>query len=183
MRVARKEIKDANAITELLNSSHVGRLGTAGPDGYPMIKPLNFVYFDGAVYFHSALEGEKIDHIRRDGRVCFEVDVPVAYARSMESPCNTDYLYRSVIIRGRASLLETAAEKAAALKMLVKKYEPMRGDVEFPENKLAITAVVRIDIESMTGKEDLGAGEVREKALEALNGKPLSPVPVIEKQG
>ena len=176
MRVARKEITDADVITGLLNSCHVGRLATVAPDGYPMVKPLNFVYFKGAIYFHSALEGEKIDHIRRDGRVCFEVDLPVAYARSAESPCNTDYLYRSVIIRGLASMVKSDAEKAAALKMLIRKYEPMRDAVDFPENKLAITAVVRIDVESMTGKEDLGAGEVREKALEVLNGGPLLPV-------
>lgn len=176
MRVARKEIKDTDVIDGLLNSSHVGRLGTAGADGYPMIKPLNFVYFEGAVYFHSALEGEKIDHIRRDGRVCFEVDLPVAYARSEGNPCGTSCLYSSVIIRGRASLVETVEEKTAALRMLVKKYEPERDPVEFPENKLAITAVVRIDIESMTGKEDLGSGRVREKALRVLNGRPLLPV-------
>jgi uncharacterized protein len=177
MRVARKEIKDADVIVELLNSSHVGRLGTVGPDGHPMIKPLNFVYSGSTIYFHSALAGEKIDHIRKDEKVCFEVDLPVAYARSGENPCNTDYLYRSVIIRGRASLVETDEEKRAALRMLVEKYEPKRDVVEFPQSKIAITAVVRIDIETMTGKEDLGTGEVRERALEALNGK--SPLPVL----
>ena len=180
MRVEKKEIRDREVVSGLLNSSHVGRLATVGPDGHPMIKPLNFVYSGGAIYFHSALEGEKINHIRKDGRVCFEVDLPVAYARSGESPCNTDYLYRSVIIRGRASLVETEEEKTAALKMLVRKYEPERDAVEFPQSKIAITAVVRIDIETMTGKEDLGSGEVREKALEALSAK--FPLPVfIEK--
>jgi uncharacterized protein len=176
MRVARKEIKNEDVVAELLNSSHVGRLGTVGPDGYPMVKPLNFVYSGNTIYFHSALEGEKIDHIRKDARVCFEVDLPVAYARSGESPCDTDYLYRSVIIRGRASLVEAEKEKAVVLRMLVEKYEPARDVAEFPQSKIAITAVVRIDIETMTGKEDLGSGKVREKAVEILSGKFPPPV-------
>ena len=35
-----------------------------GKAGYPMIKPLNFAYHDGRIYFHTAQEGEKIDDIR-----------------------------------------------------------------------------------------------------------------------
>ena len=180
MMVARKEIRDAEVIVGLLKSSHVGRLGTVGPDGYPVIKPLNFVYSGNSIYFHSASEGEKIDHIRKDARVCFEVDLPVACTKSRENPCNTDYLYRSVIIKGRASLIKTVEEKATALKMLVKKYEPTSDVGEFPENKIAVTAVVRIDIETMTGKEDLGTGEARQKALEVLGSASFLPI-VIDK--
>lgn len=54
MRAAKKEIKDPAVITDLLNRCHAGRLGTIGADGSPMIKPLNFVYLDGDIYFHSA---------------------------------------------------------------------------------------------------------------------------------
>jgi uncharacterized protein len=168
MRVARKEIKDVAIISGLLESAHVGRLGTVGKDGYPVVKPLNFVYRDGSIYFHSAPEGEKMDHIRRDARVCFEVDLPIAYARNSGNPCDTDYLYRSVIIRGRAMVVEAAGEKRDILGMLLKKYEP-RGNVsEFPEHKVDMTAIVRIEIESMTGKEDLGSGDVRESVLKAI---------------
>jgi uncharacterized protein len=176
MRVARKEIKDVAIITGLLETAHVGRLGTIGRDGYPMVKPLNFVYRDGSIYFHSALEGEKIEDMRNEAKVCFEVDVPVAYARNTKDPCATDYLYRSVIVRGRAAFVESVAEKRDALRMLLKKYEPMRETGELPENKVDMTAVVRIDIETMTGKEDLGSGAVREAAVKALEGG--SPLPL-----
>ena len=75
MRKANKEIRDRSIIEGLLNSCPVGRLGTIGKDGYPMIKPLNFAYHDGKIYFHTALAGEKIDDIKRDSRVCFELDL------------------------------------------------------------------------------------------------------------
>ncbi len=99
MRRANKEIKDTNVIIELLNTCHVGRLGTVSGDGYPMVKPLNFAYHEGKLYFHTAQEGEKIEDIRRDDRVCFEVDLPIALVKSGGSPCRAEYLFRSVIIK------------------------------------------------------------------------------------
>jgi nitroimidazol reductase NimA-like FMN-containing flavoprotein (pyridoxamine 5'-phosphate oxidase superfamily) len=174
MRRPKKEIKEMDVVVGLLTTCQVGRLGTMGGDGYPMIKPLNFVYSGNAIYFHSALEGEKMEDIRRDGHVCFEIDLSLAYAKSAEGPCGTDYLYRSVIIRGRASPVETAAEKREALKLLMMKYEPGSTVGEFPEDKIAITGVVRIDIETMTGKEDLGSGKVRDTVHRAIEeGSPL----------
>jgi nitroimidazol reductase NimA-like FMN-containing flavoprotein (pyridoxamine 5'-phosphate oxidase superfamily) len=78
MRRSKKEIRDRNVIVELLNTCSVGRLGTVTQNGYPMVKPLNFVFHDEKIYFHTAKEGEKIEDIRRDSRVCFEVDLPIA---------------------------------------------------------------------------------------------------------
>ncbi len=163
MRQAKKEIHDAAVMIELLDSCHVGRLATIGGDGYPMIKPLNFAYHGNRIYFHTAREGEKIEHIKRDNRVCFEVDQPVAYVKAKKQPCEAAYLYRSVIIRGRAFLVENASEKLFALTCLMKKYQPEGGYGDYPEKKLAITGVVRIDIGEMKGKEDLGEKRPRER--------------------
>ena len=156
MRKANKEIKDLSVITRLLETCHVGRLGTNGKNGYPIVKPLNFVYQDGKIYFHTALAGEKIDDIKRDDRVCFEVDLPISYVKAKNQPCEAAYLYQSVIIRGRASFVEDRKEKLFALTCLMKKYQPEGGFGDIPEGKMARTGVVRIDIEEMKGKEDLG---------------------------
>ena len=171
MRQSRKEIKDSSVIIDLLNACPVGRMGTIGEDGYPVIKPLNFAYHDGRIYFHSALEGEKIEDIRRDNRVCFEVDLPIAYVKGIESPCKSEYLYRSVIIKGRAVIVEDRDERISALRRLMKKYQPEDGYGDFPAEKLSITCIVRIDIEAMVGKEDLGKDNLREAALKALRDK------------
>jgi nitroimidazol reductase NimA-like FMN-containing flavoprotein (pyridoxamine 5'-phosphate oxidase superfamily) len=155
MRKAKKEIKNKAQIDEILANAHVGRLGTIGKDGYPVIKPLNFVHTDEYIYFHSAIEGEKIEDILRDNRVCFEVDVPLHYIKAKGDPCRAFYRYRSVMLKGRAEIIEDPKEKLMAMKALMQKYQPEGGYGDFAEEKLAITAVIRIDIEVMTGKEDI----------------------------
>jgi len=176
MRQAKKEILDRNLIVDLLNTCHVGRLGTIGPDGYPMVKPVNFAYKEGRVYFHSARSGEKIDHISRDSRVCFEVDLPIALVKTRSTPCRAEYLYRSVVIKGRATVVEDAAERQHGLSLLMKKYQPEGGYSDFPEEKMKITAIVRIDIEEMVGKQDLGKEELKAAALKALEEKAVLPI-------
>lgn len=182
MRHANKEIKDTAIIEHVLNTAHVGRLGSITREGWPMVKPLNFVYINGAIYFHTATEGEKIDDIRRDSRVCFEVDMPVALVKSKSDPCLCEYLYRSVIIKGRAELIEAESERKDALSALMKKYQPEGGYGGFSPEKLKITGVVRIDIVRMTGKEDLGKAEVKEAAVKAIESGETLPV-VIWRQG
>ena len=175
MRKSNKRIIDMAVITDLLNSAPAGRLGTVGSDGWPMVKPLNFAYADGRIYFHCALEGEKLDDIRRDNRVCFQADLPIAYVRGgADNPCRAEYLYRSVIIRGHARLVDDDREKLLGLDALMRKYQPEGGYGPYLEEKLALTGVVRIDIEEVVGKEDLGKAEVRERVMAALAaGEPL----------
>jgi len=156
MRRKKKEIRSSKIINDLLASCQVGRLGTNGKDGYPRIKPLNFVYLDGKIYFHSAKEGEKIDDIVRDGRVVFEIDEPMGYVKSVINPCSAKYLYRSVMIKGRAAIVSNDEEKLMVLRSLMEKYQPEGGYGDFLPEKLNLTTVVRIDIEEITGKEDVG---------------------------
>ena len=155
MRVAKKEILDRAAVDAILRDSAVGRLATNGNDGYPMIKPLNYVYCNGSLYFHSALEGEKMESIVHDNRVCFEVDIPVKYVESNREPCSASYRYRSVIVKGNASIVEDVDMKVSALTALMDKYQPTGGYGSFRKEKLDITAVVKIDIVEIKGKEDL----------------------------
>jgi len=180
MRQANKEIKDQDVLIELLSTSHIGRLGTITGDGYPMVKPLNFVYHNSNIYFHTAMKGEKIDDIKRDNRVCFEVDRPLALVKSKGSPCRAEYLFRSVIVKGRAHIVEDPVERMAALKRLMEKYQPEGGYSDFPEEKLRITGVVRIDVEEAAGKEDLGKEEIKETVLKALADRIQLPI-VIER--
>ncbi len=173
-----KKITDPAVIIGLLESAPVGRLGTIGPDGWPMVKPLNFAYYEGRLYFHSARQGEKLDDIRRDPRVCFEVDLPIAYVKGVaENPCRAEYLYRSVIVRGRAKVVEEEAERRIALDALLRKYQPEGGYGPYLEEKLALTAIIRIEVDGLSGKEDLGKDELREQALALLAGG--GPLPVV----
>jgi nitroimidazol reductase NimA-like FMN-containing flavoprotein (pyridoxamine 5'-phosphate oxidase superfamily) len=136
MRVAKKEIRDPATVTDLLKQCRVGRLGTIGADGSPMIKPLNFVYLDGDIYFHSAREGEKMDDIRREERVCFEIDLPVGYARTDASPCQAGYRYRSVIAKGRALVVEDRETRFAPSRLSWKSISPKAVTGRSPKTRL-----------------------------------------------
>jgi uncharacterized protein len=178
MRKPHKRITDLSVIFALLDSSPVGRLGTISADGWPMIKPMNFVRDGWSLYFHCSNEGEKLDDIRRESRVCFEVDLPIAYVKgNPENPCRAEYLYRSVIIRGRALKVEEQNEKIRALDCLMGKYQPGVTFSGYSDTKLQMTGIVRIDIDDLSGKEELGKDDVREQALRALeSGIPLPTV-------
>jgi len=176
MRQAKKEIGDRAIVISLLKTCPVGRLGTVGKDGYPRVKPLNFSYHDGKIYIHSAREGEKIDDIKRDNRICFEVDQPIALVKSRGVPCKAEYLYRSVMVKGRAHIVDDQAEQLAALRLLMEKYQPEGGYGEFPEEKRAITGIIRIDVEEMTGKEELGREGLKDAVMKALEEKAHLPI-------
>jgi hypothetical protein len=105
---------------------------------------------------NSAKEGEKINDIVRDGRVVFEIDEPMGYVKSNTNPCSAKYMYRSIMIRGKATIVDDDEERLLALRSLMEKYQPEGGYGEFLTEKLNITVVVRIDIEEITGKEDVG---------------------------
>lgn len=161
MRRKHSEITDPNQLTRILNAATIGRLATAGADGYPYVTPVNFVYYHGRIYFHSALQGEKLDNIGRNPRVGFQVDLPLAYIdggfNPAGGPCKLHQFYHCVIIRGEASVLPEGAHKLAVLNALVAKHEGERPFAPLTADSPAVKAcaVVEIRPRSMTGKSDL----------------------------
>lgn len=162
MRRVACEIKEQDEIKQILQRCTIGRFATIGEDGFPYVVPVNYVYWRGAIYFHCARKGMKTDNIVANNRVCFEVDIPLAYLASDfynddKPPCMVHQFYHSVIIKGHAEFVEESSEKVGALNALVASHEP---GVEFtlitPETPAVdICAVVAIRIEEMTGKRDL----------------------------
>jgi uncharacterized protein len=155
MRKKEREIKDPQTVEALLYRTRVGRFAAVNGDGFPVIKPVNFLFRDGKIYFHSSMEGEKAAAIRGENRVCFEIDQPISY-KAAGQPCAASYYYRSVIAKGTAVFVDDPHRKIEILKQLVDKYEPGAGDGRMPDHILRQTAVVEIRIEEMTGKELMG---------------------------
>jgi uncharacterized protein len=156
MRKPERELKDQETINALLYRSQVGRIATVNRKGFPVIKPVNFVYWEGKVYVHSSTRGEKISDIHRGSRVCFEIDDPVAYVATRGGACTAGYYYRSIIIKGKAGLVKEQDKKVAILERLMEKYQPEGGFWEMPEAIVKKTAVIEIVIEELTAKEKLG---------------------------
>ena len=95
MRRSEKEITDKLAIEKIINASLVCRLALS--DGnQPYIVPLCFGYQDRTLYFHSALEGKKIDILKKNKRTCFEFDVNSEIIKA-EKACKWGMKYQSVI--------------------------------------------------------------------------------------
>lgn len=167
MRRKYAEVTDANEIIKILSATNVGRMATVDKQGYPYITPLNFVFHEGCVYFHCALKGEKLDNLTRNPKVCFEVDLPLAYLKvdftPEKDPCCTHQYYHCVIIRGHARVIHDDRIKTTVLNALMEKHE---GNNEFPaitsENaKYKMCSVVEIKPEIMTAKSDIAQNKSR----------------------
>jgi hypothetical protein len=157
MRRPEKEMKDRGTIDALLERTLVGRIATINRKRFPVIKPVNFLYWDGKIYFHSSKQGEKMADIRRGSRICFEVDEPIAYVLAKGSACSANYLYRSIIVKGKARLVNQREKKMTILKRLMEKYQPEGGYNDLPQPIVQKTAVVEILIEELSGKQSLGS--------------------------
>lgn len=145
---------DHKEMEGLLREAPVGCLATVGPDGSPYITPLHFVYHQGKIYFHCALKGRKMDNIRANPRVCFEVHELIKVVQSQRA-CDFGTRYRSVLVFGRARSLQDVDEKAAVLTALAEKYAGGQA-VEPPTPKRAKgTEVIEITVEEMTGKRNV----------------------------
>ena len=156
MRHPERKIKDKKTIEALLKYKDVGRIATVNPKGYPVIKPVNFIYWDGKIYIHSSTKGEKIRDILRGSPVCFEVDEPIAYVASKGPACTANYYYRSVIVKGTAVLLKERDRKLKILERLMEKFQPEGGYGAIQKEVLRKTAIIEISIREITGKERLG---------------------------
>lgn len=131
-------------------------MATVNRRGFPVIKPVNFVYMDKKLYIHSSKKGEKMADIRRGSPVCFELDDPIAYAPTTGPACMAGYYYRSVIIKGQALFVTERKKKLKALERLMEKYQPEAGYGPISEEVMKKTAIIEISIEHMTAKERLG---------------------------
>jgi nitroimidazol reductase NimA-like FMN-containing flavoprotein (pyridoxamine 5'-phosphate oxidase superfamily) len=143
-----KEISDATHIEAIMAKANVCRLGMVD-GGKPYIVPLCFGYHDKVLYFHSGPKGYKIDCIRKNPNVCFEFDL-IAETMAADNACDWSMKYESVIGFGKAVLMENLEEKRAALQAIVAQYTDQT--FELPENELKATAVIKVEIENMTGR-------------------------------
>ena len=151
MRRVKNEIS-VEAAKELLRNNKRGALAVNGDDGYPYAVPIDFYYDEeeNRIYFHSAMDGHKVDAVRRHDRASF----CVVDQDEVHGEAYTTY-YRSVIAFGRIRIVEDEAERLAAARLLGERYNPGHEDALQRElaKGLARMLVLCLDIEHMTGKE------------------------------
>ena len=156
------QIRSYKKVKEFLNDEHVGRISSIDINGYPQIIPMNFVFLNDVVYMHSHVRGEKLDNIKHNNKVGFEVDKELEFLPSyFEDPKNAslaDTLYISIVIKGKASIVNDANEKTLALNGLMQKYQPEGGyDPIQPDMRvLNSVAIIKIIPEILHGKYKIG---------------------------
>lgn len=138
------------AVENLLHSGEYGVLACE-KDGIPYAVPVNYIYQNGAIYFHCATEGRKIDYFSTNKRVCFTV-----VGESKVIPDSFTSVYSSVIAEGEISNVTDEKEKRDALFDLVKKYSPMflNEGMQMIEKSAGRTSVFRITVNHVVGKSN-----------------------------
>ncbi len=160
--LGRLEIKSKEKIKEFLNQEHVGHIASVDKNGYPQIIPMNFVYLDDAIYMHSHTKGEKLENIKQNQKVGFEVDRELeflpSYFEDPEDASLADTLYISVVIKGIGQIIDDRSEKTRALNGLIKKYQPEGGyePIKSDMDVLDEVAIIKVIPESIRGKYKIG---------------------------
>jgi nitroimidazol reductase NimA-like FMN-containing flavoprotein (pyridoxamine 5'-phosphate oxidase superfamily) len=149
MRRAEKEIKDRGTIEDILRRAKVCRLALSDHNR-PYLVPLCFGFRGDRLFFHSAREGKKIDILKENPKVCFEVDLDFQVLQA-DVPCESSSRYRSVVGFGTAHLLEDAEEKRKALNAIMEHYA--ERPFEYAEAEVENVAIIEVEIESLTGKQ------------------------------
>jgi len=153
MRRKDREVTDINGIEEILlqcKTCHVAMVD----DGEPYVVPLSYGYriIDGntlELYFHSAMEGRKIDILKQNNKVCFEMAFEGTPIHS-ETPCNSGYYFASIIGFGEVIFIEDSNEKCKMLSIMFK--HQAGKDVSFTADQAKNVCVYKIISTNFTGK-------------------------------
>ena len=146
------QITDEAKIREILDTAKVLHLGLA-VDNEPYVVPMNYGYCleEGrlTLYLHSAVRGKKLDMVRANPRVFFELDCDRMPFEG-KVPCQYGLVYSSIMGRGTACIVEDVEEKKQAMSLLMK--TQTGKDFSFEDRLVSIVSVIRIDVTEYTAK-------------------------------
>ena len=147
-----RQITDPEQIRHILDTAKVLHLGLA-VDNEPYVVPMNYGYTEEegklVLYLHSALKGKKLDMMRANPNVFFEIECD-RMPFDGKLPCQYGLVYSSIMGRGKARIIDDVEEKMKAMSVLMK--TQTGKDFTFNEQLVSIVAVIRIDVEEYTAK-------------------------------
>ncbi len=149
MRRSEKAVTDPAKLEAIIHAAKVCRLGFVDHDT-PYIVPMHFGMKENTLYFHCAQKGRKLDIIKKNPVVCFEVESD-HHITDTGKPCTWSTSYASVIGYGTASLVTDPRQKKEALGVIVSHYAQGTA-YEFQDKRVDEVAVLKVTITSMTGK-------------------------------
>jgi len=150
MRKKNQEIKDASTIEEIFRSAHICRIAMVDGD-QPYIVPLNYGYAGNHLYFHCATAGRKLDLIRENPRVGFELEQEAALIKG-ELACDWATSYRSIIGQGSMEILSDFDEIQKGLEVIMR-HHGATGPLSFEAKHVSAVAILRLRIETLSAKQ------------------------------
>jgi nitroimidazol reductase NimA-like FMN-containing flavoprotein (pyridoxamine 5'-phosphate oxidase superfamily) len=149
MRRNEKRIVDSGEIEDVLKRGKIIRVAFAHSE--PYLLPLNYGYQDGIIFIHCAAEGKKLDIIKNDPRVFFEVTTDTEL-RQGDTACGYGFKYRCVLGKGRAAIALTDSEKLSGFNAIMKQQAGITAPV-YDNEVMKRTLVFMIRIEELSGKK------------------------------
>ena len=147
-----RQVTDPQQILEILDKAKVMHLGLC-ENNEPYVVPMNYgyVFEEGklVLYLHSAVRGKKLDMLRQNPRVFFELDCDLMPFEG-RVPCQYGLAYSSVMGRGTGYIVEDVEEKKRAMSVLMK--TQTGKDFSFEDRLVSMVAVIRIDVTEYTAK-------------------------------
>lgn len=152
MRRRDREVTDEKLVLEIIETCKVCRLAMVDEEGVYIV-PMNFGYFfengELVFYFHSAKEGRKLDAIKTNPSVGFEMDCGHELLKD-EKACEYSYYYQSIIGKGHASIVEDVQEKTEAFALIMEHQAGKR--FEFDEKMANAVAIIKVRVEEFAAK-------------------------------
>jgi nitroimidazol reductase NimA-like FMN-containing flavoprotein (pyridoxamine 5'-phosphate oxidase superfamily) len=152
MRKIEKEIFDRSIIEKIIKESEICRIGFCD-NNQAYIVPVNYAYDNNCLYIHSAPEGRKIDFIKKNPYVCFEIEYKPEI-KAHEIPCKWTTKYRSVIGYGSITIINEGAGKKEGLDYIMSKYlKKIDFNYEYKKETLKKLVILKIEIEKIAAKQ------------------------------
>ena len=150
MNLRPRMLTTTDEMEAIINEAQVCYVGMSD-NNTPYVLPMNFAYADGVIFLHSAQEGQKIDVLKSNPLVSINFNTGnELFHRHKEVGCSWGMKFRSVIVSGRARFIEDYTEKYRIMQLVMEKYAGEK--FEFAEPSIKNVAVIRIEVERMTGK-------------------------------
>ncbi|TAH64928.1 MAG: pyridoxamine 5'-phosphate oxidase family protein [Anaerolineaceae bacterium] len=151
MRRSEKEVKDIHEIESILKRANICRIGLCD-DNIPYVVPMNYGYRDNSLYLHSAKEGRKIDIIRENPNVCFEVETDTELVEGGDIACKWGMKFISVIGYGKARIIDDRNQKKKALGIFMDQYTKGK-ELIFQDKEIDAVLVIEIVIDDISCKK------------------------------
>jgi uncharacterized protein len=158
MRKVNQEITDPKTLEAILQKATIIRLAMV-ENGMPYLLPFNFGYSNNCIFIHSAPAGKKIDVLSQNPQVCFEVEDETATVKG-DIACHWSTMYRSVIGYGKVEMVTGFEEKQLALDIIMQQHGA-HANMEFDPKEIEFIVVLKLTIDSMTGKQSSNWNRLR----------------------